>query len=273
MATIRKHQIQTVDDSTGEVIEILHPETQSDIVSYVDTEPVINAIGGVPAGKTYPNGTVQQVLYDILHPYVKPLISLSANPDAGVREKGTVLSSIALTATVTKKSSPIRKVEFLNGSTIIGTNDSPNANGGDNTYNYAANLKADAILKARVTDQEGSVVTSSNKNYTFVYPLYIGYVDESASTPTQDQIKAMEKRVVSKSNQSFTYNIEKKRFCIACPPGWTLSKILDPNSFDVTASFVVQSLSITGLDGTAQTYTVYVSDPTTQSNFVQRYNI
>lgn len=110
-------------------------------------------------------------------------------------------------------------------------------------------------------------------SYTFVYPLYIGSLDAGASNPTADQIKAMEKKVVNKANQSYTYTVDNKRMAIACPPGWRLSKIVDPNGFDVTSSFAVKTLSITGLDGTAQTYTVYVSEPTTQTGFKVAFNI
>lgn len=273
MATqTKKYQIQTIDENTKEVLEILHIETEADIVSYIDTEPVLQAIGGVPVGKTYPNGSVQQVLYDILHPYIKPAISISASPNGGVIEKGTVLDTINITINVTKKSSPITKVEVLKGSTVI-YSDTTLKDTGNLIFNYAANLSADSTIKATVTDEQGSVVTSNAIGYTFVYPLYIGSLDSSISTPTAAQITAMDKKVVSKSNQTYNYTIDSKRMCIACPPGWTLSKIIDPNGFDVTASFNVQSLSITGLDGTAQTYTIYISDITTQTDFNMAFNI
>lgn len=266
MPETKQYQMQTVDED-GTVLEILHPETESEVVSYIDTEPVINAIGGIPAGKTYPEGTVQQVIYDLLHPYVKPTISLSANPNGGVREKGTTLDKITLTAAITKKSAKIKKVEFLNGSEVINTIDSPNENGGSEQYEWQANLKDNATVKARVTDEQDSQVTSGNISYTFVYPLYIGSLDAGAEIPTEEQIEGMEKRVVTKATQTYTYTVDNKRMAIACPPGWTISKVLDPNNFDMTSSFKSHDVSVTGLDGTAQTYKVYVSSPTSQTAF------
>lgn len=270
MPETKQYQMQTVDED-GTVLEILHPETESEIVSYIDTEPVINPIGGIPAGKTYPDGNVQQVIYDLLHPYVKPTISFSASPNGAVREKGTVLDTINLTANITKKSSPIKKVEFLKGSEVINTIDSPKANGGTEQYSWPANLSENATVKARVTDEQGSTVDSNSATYTFVYPLYIGSLDSDAAVPTEEQIEAMEKRIVNKGTQTFTYTIDSKRMAIACPPGWTISKILDPNNFDMTSSFTSHDVQVTGLDGTAQTYKVYVSNPTTQSGFKVTY--
>lgn len=273
MATVKTFQMQTIDENTKEVLEILHPETESEIVTYIDEEPIISPIGGVSVGKTYPNGSVQQVLYDILHPYIEPIISLSASPEGGIREKGTTLNSIMLTANITKKSSSITKVEFLNEDVVINTENSPDSNGGTITYSYSENLSESTILRARVTDEKGSIIYSNDIEYTFLYPLYVGSLDGNISTPTADQIITMDKRIVEKSDQTYTYTIDSKRMCIACPPGWTLSKILDHNNFDVTASFTVQSLSITGLDGINQTYTVYISDVTTQNNFKIVFNI
>ena len=60
---------------------------------------------------------------------------------------------------------------------------------------------------------------------------------------------------------------------VATPPNWEIRKILDPNSFDVTSSFKKHIVSVTGLDGTAQNYNVYVSEPTTQTNFAMKFNV
>ena len=184
-----------------------------------------------------------------------------------------MLEDIALTATTTKKSEDIKKVEFLNGSAVLHTVSAPKAGGGKESYTWPGPLNTDATLKARVTDAKDSTVDSNTIGYTFVYPVYIGALDAAAVDPTADQVKALEKRVVAKSNQQYTYTITDKRMCIACPPGMTVRQILDPNGFDSTSAFEVQKVSVTGLDGTAQEYTVYVGAPTSQSNYEMTFNI
>lgn len=273
MKGLTKVQTQLLNEETGEVIEDVNVATDAECVTYTNETPTISAHGGIPAGTTFDNVPLQQVLDDILYPYTKPTISLAADPNGGVREKGTSLTPVNLTATIGKKSSNITAVDFYKGSEKIGSVDAPKAAGGAESFSYAGPVEADCQISAKVTDEKGGIVESNKISYTFVYPIYIGYVDADAATPTEEQIEAMEKKVVTKSSQSYTYNITDKRMCIACPPGMTLSKILDPNGFDSTSAFAKQTLAITGLDGTPQNYTVYVSDVTSQSNYKMAFNI
>lgn len=266
-ATVENYQMQVVNEETQEVEKVLHPETDSTIVIYDDDEPVINNIGGITAGSTYENSTVQQVLYDLLHPYVKPTASISASPTASVREKGNDVTNPTFTINVGKKSRNIKAVEIFVNNSSVGSVDSPKAGGGVETFQYSATLSSNTTVYANVTDTDDGVTKSNTLTYTFVYPLYIGSLNSTVSSPSETDVEGMEKRIVTKSTQTFTYTIDSKRMCIACPPGWTLTKITDPNNFDVTSTFAKSTVQVTGLDGTAQNYTVYLSEPTTQNNF------
>lgn len=273
MKGLTKAQPQLLDAETGEYIEDVNIVTDAECVTYTNKTPMVSALGGIPAGTTFDNVPVEEVLNNMLYPYTKPTIALTANPAGGVREKGASLADIVLTASVTRKSEDIAKVEFLKDSTVIGTVSSPKAAGGQEVYTYAGPVTADCTIKARVTDKKSGSVDSSGISYAFVYPIYIGALAANVSSPTSDQIKALEKRVVKKASQQYTYTIADKRMCIACPPGMTLSKILDPNGFDSTASFSKSTVAVTGLDGTAQNYTVYIGGVTTQSNYKMSFNI
>jgi hypothetical protein len=46
-----------------------------------------------------------------------------------------------------------------------------------------------------------------------------------------------------------------------------LKSIIDPNNFEIINDFTRSEVSITGLDGTTQTYYVYVSGISTVSDF------
>lgn len=50
-----------------------------------------------------------------------------------------------------------------------------------------------------------------------------------------------------------------------------IKTITDPNGFNVTDTFTQSTVSITGLDGTAQSYYVYVSGATTVSAFKETF--
>ena len=266
-ATVENYQMQVVNEETQEVEKVLHPETDSTIVIYDDDEPVINSIGGITAGSTYENSTVQQVLYDLLHPYVKPTANITGSPAAQIREKGDNVTNPTFTINVGKKSRDIKSVEIFVNNSSVGSVSSPKPGGGSETYSHTGVFSTNTTVYANVTDVDDGTTKSNTLNYTFVYPLYIGSLDSAISAPTEDDVEGMEKRIVSKSTQTYTYTIDSKRMCIACPPGWTLTKITDPNNFDVTSTFATSTVQVTGLDGTAQNYTVYLSEPTTQSSF------
>ena len=76
MADIKKYQMQSVDKETGDVKKIIHPESQSDVIEYSDSTPINSPNGGTAENKTYDNSNVYQVLYDILHNYLKPVLAL-----------------------------------------------------------------------------------------------------------------------------------------------------------------------------------------------------
>lgn len=201
--------------------------------------------------------------------YEKPSVTLALNPSPAVREFGDTAASITLTATITKKSQDIEKLEILRGASVVHTNTSPNKDGGAITYTDNSILNATTIYKARVHDAKGSVETS--KTVTFVYPSYAGVTTSAA--PTQAAIKVMTKLVTAKTNTIHKYTANGERFVLAYPKSYgVLTSILDPNNFETINSYARTEVDITGLDGTVQAYYVYtLSTPTTQTNFANTY--
>jgi hypothetical protein len=51
-----------------------------------------------------------------------------------------------------------------------------------------------------------------------------------------------------------------------------LTKIVDPNNFDITGSFTKHEVSVTGLDGSSQAYYVYVNGASTVTDFEVDFN-
>lgn len=124
-----------------------------------------------------------------------------------------------------------------------------------------------------LTANDGGANFSKSISYDFIYPIYVGSLSSDTTMPTQNEIKSMEKRIVSPSSQAITYNIDNKRMCIAVPSNWTINDIRDANNFNITSSFVVSNLKIIGMDGTEQDYKIYMSEPTSQNNFIVKFNI
>ena len=267
-------KINNVKDEEGKNLgEVLDDKAQKvHDHEYVSDIPATVEVGGIEKGFTTEGMTLEEIVFKLLHKYVAPGISFSSNPNGGTYEIGSTVSTVKLTATGKREANKIERIRFFKNNAVVEaiTNTS---NTGNVTAEYNdSNITANTTYKADVYDGKTNV-TSGTVTFNFVHPMYIGSLDADVSAPTSDQIKTMTKRVVGKSNQEFTYTVDNKRFCIACPPGWTLKQILDPNAFDITGSFASMTIPVQCLDGSTQQYNVYLSAPTSQNNFKVKFNI
>lgn len=241
----------------------------------------VNALGGIAAGTNLKDKTLHEVLNALLFPYVKPTVgtpSRTPNTTAAL-EKGNNQTITAVSVTVTKKSEPITKVELCQGSTVIATKEGDEVkNGGTFTFSglSVAVPSSSVTLTVKVTDAAGSVVTSgATAGWTFVYPYFYGVCagDKTAATLTEADIEAMAKDIKSKGEKTYTYTTDNQKMVIAYPKAHgVLKKALDPNGFDYLGDYDRAEVSITGLDGTAQTYYVYAQKaPSFVTSFAMKF--
>ena len=250
---------------------------------YVDTEDVfhtdiltVNALGGIAAGADLNNMTTHEILNTLLFPYVAFTIdSSSRSAAAKTLENGDSQTLSSASITVTKKSKPITSITLYNGSTALETKTGDAvASGGTITFNgfspITVNKSNNPNLKFTVTDG----TTSTDKNVgasTFVYPYYMGECTADA-TINEALIEGLTKKVESKGNKTVTHTMSNGRMVIAYPKSHgVLKSILDPNNFETIGDYTRSELSITGLDGTAQTYYVYVSGAASVTSFKVQY--
>lgn len=250
---------------------------------YVDTEDVfhtdiltVNALGGVAAGANLNNMTTHEILNTLLYPYVAFTIdSSSRSAAAKTMENGDSQTLSSASITVTKKSKPITSITLYNGSNILETKTGDAvANGGTITFNgftaITVNKSNNPNLKFTVTDGQ----TSTDRNVgasTFVYPYYMGECAADANI-NEALIEGLTKKVESKGNKTVTHTMSNGRMIIAYPKAHgVLKSILDPNNFETIGDYTRSELNITGLDGTAQTYYVYVSGAASVSSFKVQY--
>lgn len=277
-------EMTDVDKDTKEVKSILYPETLAEAVhvgdstlnqkleelelnagesSYTNDTPTVSALGGIAAGETFDNVSISEMLTKLLYPYVAPTISLGATVAKGYKEIGTSFDT-TLTATAVKKSEAIKSVSILKGTEVLAE-----VTDGSTVATYDATGVSETVTyTAKVVDNKDKAVTAA-LTYTFVHPLYVGVLATDA--PTADDIKTLDKVVTGKSNQSYTFTVEEGYMVCACPPGWTLKNIVDPNGFDITASFTLVTVNL-GTEEEPVNYNVYVSGVTTQSGFKVAFN-
>lgn len=100
-------------------------------------------------------------------------------------------------------------------------------------------------------------IDSSAVTVTGYIPAYSGLV--STASITEDVIKGLTKTTSAKKKIKVDGPISEQYICFAAPAGWSVSNIKDSNNFDVTSSYTTSTVSVTGLDGQAVDYTVYLS--------------
>ena len=279
-----KHAIADVDGLQGALDAINDEETGvlAQAKAYVDTEDVfhteittVNALGGIAAGADLDGMTTHEILNTLLFPYVAFVInSSSRNAAAATLENGATQTLNSATISVTKKSKPITSIKLLNGSTVLEekTGDAVAAGGTITFSNLGITVTKDNNPNLKFTVTDGT--TSTDKSVgasTFVYPYYMG---ECAADATIDEtlIEGLTKKVESKGNKTVTHTVENGRMVIAYPKAHgVLKSILDPNNFETIGDYTRSEVSVTGLDGTAQTYYVYASGAATVSGFKVQY--
>lgn len=252
----------------GEEVKVYDDVFATDILT-------VEKLGGIAAGANLNGMTTHEILNTLLFPYVAFVInSSSRNAAAATLENGATQTLNSASISITKKSKPITSVKLLNGSTVLGekTGDEVAAGGTITFSNLGITVSKsnNPNLKFTVTDGQ----TSTDKNVgasTFVYPYYMG---ECAADATIDEtlIEGLTKKVESKGAKTVTHTCENGRMVIAYPKAHgVLKSILDPNNFETIGDYTRSEVSITGLDGTAQTYYVYASGAATVNGFKVQY--
>ena len=241
---------------------------------FITDQLTVNALGGIPAGADLNDLTVREILAKLLYPYVAPLVSATGTPNGGVFEKGDAKEITNVRVSVTKKSERIAKVEVFDGSTSLGIKEGDEvATGG--SFNFAVTVPVNSVnkvLTAKVTDASNKVVSANTGAFNFVYPYYVGIVAEDAVID-EALVKGLTKKVEVKGNKTIAYTCDNQKMVFAYPKAYgNLKSVIDPNNFDVTGTFTKQEVSITGLDGSAQVYNVYVNGASTVSNFNMKFN-
>lgn len=265
---------EIVESEEKQFVSAAKKEQYDENTIYNNDMAMVNALGGLAAGTTFDNVPVKDVLTKLLYPYVAPQYSVAGTPNGGTYEKGNHQTITNVRVVVTKKSEKITKVEVLDGSTVLGTKEGAEVQNGG-TFNFTVSVPVQSVnkqLTARITDAAGKSYTTNTGAFNFVYPYYIGVCANDA-TIDEALVKGLTKKIEGKGNKSHAFNCNFQRMVFAYPKAHgALRQILDPNNFDVTGTFGRQEMTITGLDGTAQDYYVYVNSASTVSNFTVRFN-
>lgn len=231
----------------------------------------VNALGGIGANADLNGMTTHEILKKLLYPYVKHVVDTPSRvPNATVLEKGNDQVITEVSVKVTKKSEAITNVGLYNGNVMIAekTGDEVAAGG---TFKFTglnvAVPSTSVVLTVKATDAAGEVVSKNTAAWNFVYPYYVGVCAEGAEI-NEELVESLTKKVEVKGQKVISFTSDNQCFVFAYPKAHgNLASVLDPNSFEILGSFVKNEITITGLDGTAQAYYVYVNGASTVTDF------
>lgn len=210
--------------------------------------------------------------------YAAPLVSLTGSSNI-IREKGDDVTSITLSADVTKRSDDIARIHFKDhlGATIQDFNPPSNTGSGITQATYSTTFSDTRTFEVEVTDDGtsgGPTVVDDFVTYTFVYPYYHG---TGVAGLTAAQVAALTKDIIE-SDSDVTYSFTTSAndvYYMAYPASYgNLTSILDENGFETIGDWTKRTENITGLDGNAVSYNIYefnnpVSAQTTSYRFIR----
>lgn len=235
---------------------------------YVRNTPVPITIGGISAGTYTPSGSIADVLDKLLYPYQNPVVKLTSTVATSTRQLGVdSIDSMVLTATLTKKTSPLFKVEFYMGSTLLDTQEYVDGIL-TYTYEYIGTITDTTTFSAKVYDRNSKTGTSS-LTYNFYYPNFSYAITSEIVDITIDDISTNGiMRLEAKANKTLNFTGVMSRYVFCYPQDWgMLSSIVDDSGYEYLNAF--QRVSMTYANGTDSVpmYAYISKEPCTLTNY------
>lgn len=193
--------------------------------------------------------------------YTPPQISLVAAGSTTVREKGTAVTSVLLTATTTKRSNDIGAVRFYKDGVLIHTVPVPMASGGAETYTWTGSFSDNTTFSAEVDDvlvgSDQTIGVSSSRSFVYVYPYYVGAGASALAAAAVAALTKLTQVSTATVNRTITAG-SGNVFYFAYPASYgALTSILDVNNFETIGDWTLRTENITGLDASAVSYRIY----------------
>lgn len=153
-------------------------DAQSLTVLYTNENPVPTTVGGISAGSTFNEFTMQQMWDALLYPYVAPGAALTTNPTQIEYGNPTYLGvgNITLNWSATKNSKPITQIVVDGATQPIGDGDSTSGvKYADGTHSAIPGVSSTQTFTMTVKDEDNT--TTANRTITWMNKIYWGSLD------------------------------------------------------------------------------------------------
>lgn len=239
-------------------------------------DPTTVTVGGVPAGTIIKDKTPQELLHELTHPFVAPTLSMNVIDAPGLFEKKTAksISSITLNSVGGSEGAFKRGViQLMANNVVIDITTYTVVKNSDTsaTITLTVPLLLDGTedLNIKVNVIIGGNTISTNKQFSFVNPIYYGVSNINTGLDIVALVSSGFKEIKAKSTLSHSYTASNAYTYILYDKTWgTLTSIMDPNNFNITSSYIMQEVTINGV-----AYYLYIAGTSsTINNFNIKFN-
>ena len=243
----------SVDVTLGKWREYSATGSGSTTKEIIPNNPIGSIVKGTPIPK---NTSLETIITNMLVKYIPATVVMSISPVKTLYKVGESVSTLDITATVTKESESISYIKYYVGSSEVDnkteTTDTGLSNGGSYTYQYTTPITTDSTIKVEVNDGKSNV--EKTIDIKFVNPVLVGSTADCTTELVQEQ-----------GNITYdNFNIDNDQIVIKYDSSWgELTSIIDKNQFEYIQDFT-KTTEVIG----SVTYNVYtLNDPITLDNY------
>lgn len=234
--------LMLVRSSSG-YLELRNPGTSSElsILKFTESTPTLTDFGGVPAGTTFSEVPLEDVIRQILYPYLGPLTTISLSSAAYERNDIALSTTpVNFTYTLNKRSGNIiSSLIKIQGNSVV-TYSGPTVSGSgyiintvNDVYGFSGSQissNATGIFTFSVSATDGTQSYTSSAAAHFVYPYFYGFAP--TSTSAQNNINNYLTKLVDVYDNQ-TISLAGSGYLYFCYPNsyGLLSEIYDGNNF------------------------------------------
>lgn len=230
-------------------------ELEHDITSNV-------AVGNTSAGTVFPQGMTFTEYAEKVHVATLPPSVRITTPTATTKEVGEVITTLPISAIITKGTYTLSKAEFYNNNVLLNTITGIPTNGVV-SMDYSCNNKdTDMKIKVVATDSNG-LSGNASVNIKYARGIFYGTSATADLYNTSALVRSLSNKELGKtSGDEFTIDIPvgTKSVIIAIPATMNLSdiKFRESMNMSVLSSFNVSNVDVEGANGyTAISYKIY----------------
>lgn len=150
--------------------------------SYTNSNPTTMTVGGIPAGTTFDNESLSNIIESLLYPYVAfNFSSFTTTAASGTFEYGTAKSITAVKPTYTKGSKDLTnmKVGTTSGGSNLYNSSVPNSG---TSISLSTPLQLNGLSNQTIYTTITDGTTTTTKSVTFSFPQYYYWANTNSTT-------------------------------------------------------------------------------------------